>query len=109
ARLSAYGRGRVLAWAVVGVLALGLCLDPLLSAVQTVPQLTTARAYAAAWDELDRQVLAARARGERDITVGPLPSMGNVQNLDFVGPDRGDWFNGCVARYYAVSSIAANV
>jgi hypothetical protein len=61
-----------------------------------------------AWDQLDGEVRAEQSRGARDVTVSRLPSTGNVQNLEFVGTNRRDWFNECVARYYDLSSIAAD-
>jgi len=44
-----------------------------------------------------------------DVTVRPLPATGLVHNLDFVGPDRHDWFNACVARYYDLNTIASTL
>jgi hypothetical protein len=97
-----------LSWAAAAVLLLLLVLGPLDTAVRDLQQLTPARAYAMAWDQLDGQVRAERSRGARDVTVPRLPSTGNVQNLEFVGTNRHDWFNECVARYYDLSSIAAD-
>jgi hypothetical protein len=93
-------------WAAAGVLVVVLALGPLFSATQVFAEVSTARAYAAAWDQVDREVRADRSQGVLDVTVEPLPSTGTVQNLQFVGADRSDWFNDCVARYYRVSSIA---
>jgi hypothetical protein len=56
---------------------------------------------------LDRQIRAERAQGNQDLTVVRLNSTGTVQNLEFFGLDRQDWLNACVARYYAINSIAA--
>jgi hypothetical protein len=98
----------LLSWAAAGGLVLLLALGPLLAAARELQQLSTARAYATAWDQLDAQVRSERSRGIRDVTVSRLPSTGNVQNLEFVGTNRRDWFNDCVARYYDLSSIAAD-
>jgi hypothetical protein len=98
----------LLSWAAAGGLVLLLAVGPLLTAARDVQQLSTARAYAMAWDQLDARVRSERSRGIRDVTVARLPSTGNVQNLEFVGTNRGDWFNDCVARYYDLSSIAAD-
>jgi len=97
-----------LSWAPAAALLLLLVVGPLLSAARDLQQLSTARAYATAWDQLDAQVRAEHSRGVRDVTVPRLPSTGNVQNLEFVGTNRHDWFNECVARYYELSSIAAD-
>ena len=94
-----------LSWAIAGGLVVMLAVGPLFSATQVFAEVSTARAYAAAWDQVDREVRADRNQGVLDVTVEPLPSTGTVQNLQFVGPDRSDWFNDCVARYYRVSSI----
>lgn len=94
-----------LSWAIAGGLVVVLAVGPLFSATQVFAEVSTARAYAAAWDQVDREVRADRNQGVLDVTVEPLPSTGTVQNLQFVGPDRSDWFNDCVARYYRVSSI----
>jgi hypothetical protein len=84
-----------------------LAFGPLFTAVQVVQQIGAARDYAAQWDQLDAAVRAERARGVQDVTVRPLPSTGLVQNLDFIGSNRADWLNECVARYYGVRSISA--
>ncbi len=68
-----------------------------------------ARAYATAWDQLDSEVRAERNQGVQDVTVRPLASTGMVQNLEFVGPNRNDWFNACVARYYDLNTIASTL
>jgi hypothetical protein len=85
-----------------------LVLGPLRTARDTLDGLPAARAYAASWDQLDQQVRADRLRGVESVSVPPLPPSGSVQNLDFLGPDRTDWFNQCVAGYYGVNSIAAS-
>jgi hypothetical protein len=38
------------------------------------------------------------------VTVPPLPEF---LGENFVTPDRANWFNVCVARYYGVRTIAA--
>jgi hypothetical protein len=70
-----------------------------------LPEQARAAEYAALWDAEDQQIRASRDAGQLDVVVPPLP-----QNLgeDFVTPDRDNWFNICVARYYGVRSIAAS-
>jgi hypothetical protein len=97
----------VAAAACLAVLAL-VALGPLRTAAETLGQLSAASAYAAEWDARDTRIRADRDRGVEAVTVAPLPSTGSVQNLDWVGPDRDDWFNQCVAGYYGVNSIAAS-
>ncbi len=81
----------------------GLMLVPLGVAALTWPQQSDAARYAALFDAEDQHIQATRDAGQLDLTVAPLPSnMGEA----FVGPDRSDWFNMCVARYYGVRSIA---
>jgi hypothetical protein len=93
--------------AVLGLLAASLVvllvLGPLRTAAQSASEIAAARAYAATWDRVDSQVRDERQRGVLAVSVPPLPP---VHNLDFVGADRGDWFNQCVAGYYEVGSIA---
>ena len=60
--------------------------------------------YAALWDAEDQQIRASRDAGEADLTVAPLPQF---LGEDFVGSNRRDWFNMCVARYYGVRTIAS--
>jgi hypothetical protein len=69
-----------------------------------LPEPALAAQYAALWDAEDQQIRATRDAGQMDVVVPPLP-----RNLgeDFVTPDRDNWFNVCVARYYGVRSIAA--
>jgi hypothetical protein len=85
--------------------ALAACaVVPLVLAAMTLPDQVAASRYATLFDAEDQQIRASRDAGATDLTVPPLPS-----NLGegFVTPDRDDWFNGCVARYYGVDSIAA--
>jgi hypothetical protein len=104
----AIGPGPALGWAVAALIAL-LAFGPAAMALDTLKAFEPASAYAAAWDQLDRQVRAERTQGVLDVSVRPLPSTGLIRNLDFVGPDRHDWFNDCVARYYDVNTIASTL
>jgi hypothetical protein len=81
-----------------------VALVPLVVAGVTLPDQVNASRYAALFDAEDQQIRASRDAGETDLTVPPLPpNFGE----GFVTSDRNDWFNGCVARYYDVGSIAA--
>jgi hypothetical protein len=103
--LTDWAKQRAMRWAAIAGLLVLLALGPLFTAGQVVQQIQTARDYAGKWDQLDGEVRAERERGVQDVTVRPLPSTGAVQNLEFIGPNRADWFNECVARYYGVRSI----
>jgi len=107
--LGAILRQPLTGWVAAAALLALLALGPLLTAVEVLQTLEPARAYAAAWDQLDREVRAERTQGVLDVTVRPLPATGLVHNLDFVGPDRHDWFNECVARYYDLNTIASTL
>ncbi len=109
ARLCPIPRHPGISWLVAGGLLVLLALGPLRATSDSVQQIGPARAYAAAWDQLDRDVRAERRQGVQDVTVRPLPPTGLVQNLDFVGPNRHDWFNECVARYYDLNTIASTL
>jgi hypothetical protein len=82
-----------------------LALVPIGVAALTLPDFANAAHHAALWDAEDLQIRAARDAGVADLTVPPLPP---YLGENFVGDDRGDWFNTCVARYYGVRSIAAS-
>jgi hypothetical protein len=105
----AIGPRPAVGWAAVAALIALLAFGPAAMALDTLKAIEPASAYAAAWDQLDRQVRAERTQGVLDVSVRPLPSTGLIRNLDFVGPDRHDWFNGCVARYYDVNTIASTL
>jgi Family of unknown function (DUF6056) len=94
------------AGAALGLVVL-LALGPVLMTTRIVAQFGSDRTYAIEWDLLDTQIRADRARGVQDLTVMRLDPTGTVHNLDFFGSDRHDWLNECVARYYAVNSIAS--
>jgi Family of unknown function (DUF6056) len=102
-------RAPAAAWVAAAGLVVLLGLGPLLTARDVIMNISPARAYATAWDQLDSEVRAERHQGVQDVTVRPLASTGLVQNLDFVGPNRTDWFNGCVARYYDLNTIASTL
>jgi hypothetical protein len=80
-----------------------MAILPLVVAGLTLPDVVAESRYAALFDAEDQQIRASRDEGETDLTVPPLPT-----NLGegFVTSDPTDWFNGCVARYYGVESIA---
>jgi hypothetical protein len=96
-------------WVAAAALVVLLAFGPLLMAGEILQEVGASRAYAAAWDQLDREVRTERNQGVLDVTIRPLPSTGLVHNLDFVGPDRHDWFNECVARYYDLNTIASTL
>jgi hypothetical protein len=84
--------------------ALALALVPISMAVLSLPEQATAAEHAALWDAEDQHIRASRDAGETDLTV---PHMAAYLGENFVTPNRGDWFNRCVARYYGVRSIAS--
>ncbi|MBV9543293.1 MAG: hypothetical protein JOY61_02830 [Chloroflexi bacterium] len=91
---------RAVSWLAVA-LVVGV---PLFVAWTTLPDLASTAQYAAAWDGEDQQIRTSRDQGQADVTVPPLPQF---LGENFVGPDRSNWFNVCVARYYGVRTIAA--
>jgi hypothetical protein len=75
-------------------------------AATSLPQEALAAQQAAArWDTTDQEIRTSRDAGQADVTVPPLPP---YLGENFVTPDRKNWFNVCVARYYGVQSIAAS-
>jgi len=83
----------------LAVLAVGF------AAMSLPEQAVAAQQAAARWDTTDRHIRASRDAGQADVTVPPLPP---YLGENFVTPDRKNWFNVCVARYYSVQSIAAS-
>lgn len=82
---------------------LALAVIPLAIGFATLPDQAAAASYAGLFDAEDQQIRAGVGAGQDDLTVPPLPPNFGEQ---FVGADREDWFNQCVARYYGVRSIA---
>jgi Family of unknown function (DUF6056) len=68
-------------------------------------QVIAAQQAAARWDTTDQDIRASRDAGQADVTVSPTPP---YLGENFVTPDRQNWFNMCVARYYGVRSIATS-
>jgi hypothetical protein len=89
--------------AMAGLLALAVV--PLGIAAVSFPERAQAAQYAVLWDSEDQLIRTARDGGATDLVVPPLPT---YLGENFVGPNAGDWFNNCVARYYAVRTIAAS-
>jgi hypothetical protein len=81
-----------------------LVLVPVAVAATTVPEIAAAARYASLWDTTDGQIRASRDAGVSDVVIAPLPPF---LGESFVTPDRNNWFNVCVARYYGVQTIAA--
>lgn len=86
------------------VALLALAIVPVAIGVSMLPDQATAASYATLFDAEDQQIRASRDAGQEDLTVAPLPPNFGEQ---FVGSNREDWFNVCVARYYGLRSIAA--
>ncbi len=91
--------------AAVTWLFVAMALVPLSTAATAFPERASAAAYATQWDQMDGHIRAARDAGATDLTVEPLP---RYMGERWVGPDRRDWFNACVARYYGLATIASN-
>jgi hypothetical protein len=87
-----------------GLVLAALAVIPIGVAITTLPDQASAARYAVLFDAEDQQIRASRDAGQSDLTVPPLPpNLGE----NFVSPDRGNWFNLCVARYYGLRSIAS--
>jgi hypothetical protein len=87
------------------LVAVALALVPVGIAITSLPERALAAEHAARWDAVDQQIRAARDAGQADVTVARQP---RYLGEEFVTPDRENWFNVCVARYYDVRSIAAS-
>jgi len=76
--------------------------QPIASARLTLRQAGELRAWAARWDETDRQLRLARASGEKTAIV---PAVGSIGGVGSIGPDADDWVNFCAAQYYGLERI----
>ena len=86
------------------VLAAALALAPIQAARRTFSKAPRVRALALIWDKQDRDILAAKDRGETDLTV---PVAYNIGGTDLMTADPQWYVNQCVARYYGVNTITA--
>jgi hypothetical protein len=57
------------------------------------------------WDQRDRQIRAAVARGEKDVLVLPIDSQYIGGLLEFY--PQPNWVNLCAAQYYGIDVIRA--
>ncbi len=79
-----------------------LMLIPLGSAWRTLSIAGELQSYALKWDQRDRQVRNAAARGEKSVVVQALGYTGRLEDLDL---DPKHWLNLCVARYYGLDAV----
>ncbi|MGQ9889572.1 MAG: DUF6056 family protein [Aggregatilineales bacterium] len=93
-------------WGALALAAL-LAVGPVAEAVRWLNLSDDFAAYAAAWDARHSAIVAAAARGEREVHLAPLPvDMGTMSGLENVGPDANGAFNACAARYYGLDALA---
>lgn len=89
--------------AAVGALA----LTPVVVAAGTLPERAAAAQYAARWDTVDQELRAAQAAGATRVFAPQLP---RALGQSFVmSTDANYWFNQCVARYYGLQSVTADL
>lgn len=110
--LSATRRARSVRTASGAIVIAGVCLAVVVSGGAITRNLKLAphaKANAALWDETDRQIREASARGVRDVTVPAIDdietSLGAPRDEMQVRRDPEHWINKCVADYYRVESI----
>lgn len=88
-----------------------LFMAPLVAIQRTLNLIPGARASALAWDQEDREIRAAKARGLVDLTipvVADVESRLGARTTELqIQRDPQDWKNRCMARYYDVDSIMA--
>jgi hypothetical protein len=93
------------------VAALVLLLPPVAAVRRTLALVPGARAAAAAWDEMDRDLREAGGRGAGDVTVAPLSDVetrfGAARNELQIERDAHSAKNRCVAQYYGIGSVRA--
>jgi uncharacterized protein DUF6056 len=99
---------RLLLGGCIVVIAL-VILSPLTAARRTLGLGPRARANALAWDNIDREIRAARERGEQDVVVPAIDDieqrLGAHQTDLQLEHDPQHWKNQCTAAYYGIRSI----
>ncbi len=85
------------------VLLLILALYPLRTVGRTLPEIPAYRQRAAVWDARQAEILAMKAKGQRDLVVRFL-SEAPIQDL---GDHKGFRLNRCAAALYGVNTIVA--
>jgi hypothetical protein len=110
-RADARTRLSPLALAAASAASVILLLPPVVAARRTLSLAAGAREAAATWDETDRNLRAARERGELDVTVAPVDDvetrLGAAKTELQIEHDAQNWKNKCAARYYGINSIRA--
>lgn len=93
--------------AIVGVtLVLADVWAPLSAAGRTFRQAGEMRAWAARWDESDRQLRLATRLGQSSAAV---PAVGSIGGVGSIGSNPPDWVSGCAAQYYGLQAITGVV
>ncbi|MDQ3743772.1 MAG: DUF6056 family protein [Acidobacteriota bacterium] len=110
-RADARTRLSPLALAAASAASVILLLPPVAAARRTLSLAAGAREAAATWDETDRNLRAARGRGELDVTVAPVDDvetrLGAAKTELQIEHDAQNWKNKCAARYYGINSLRA--
>jgi hypothetical protein len=93
------------------VIAVLLFLPPLVAIRRTLKLVPGASASALAWDQDDREIRAAKARGLMDLTIpvaADVESRLGARRTELqIQRDPQDWKNRCMADYYGINSIKA--
>jgi hypothetical protein len=107
-RLQTPSIGLTAGYVVVAVL---LFLPPLLAIQRTLKLVPKASASASAWDQTDREIRAAKAQGQIDLTIPVVEDietrLGARKTELQIQRDALDWKNQCMAKYYGLNSIKA--
>lgn len=105
------GRAPTIQTPALVVLTLLLILSPSAAARRTLALVPRARANALDWDRADREIRAARGRGEADVTVRASDDL--EVGLGAAAPDLNlerdptSWKNKCAASYYEIKTLRA--
>lgn len=88
-----------------------LFLPPLVAIRRTLRLVPGASASALVWDQDDREIRAAKARGLMDLTIpvaADVESRLGARKTELqIERDPQDWKNRCMAQYYDINSIKA--
>jgi hypothetical protein len=88
---------------VIMLIAIG---QPMASTRRILRQADELHAWALRWDDTNRALELAHARGE---TSAIVPAVGSIGGVGSIGLDPTDWVNVCAAQYYGLERISGTM
>jgi len=93
------------AWNINGLITLACALmifSTTLTSISLYERRDTYIAFAQKWDQVDAQILQAKAEGKETVNI---PSMSNWSGLDVPNQDPGFWLNECYTDLYGIEVL----